>query len=95
MNVHLQPNYKYLKINIMSKEIELYKKTQMKLLVCPDCASSDIEFKVWYNPNDRKSTAFELDDGELNDGWCHTCEDEISHCVESKNEYNFEKNEAN
>lgn len=95
MNVHLQPNYKYLKINIMSKEIELYKKTQKKLLVCADCGSSDIEFKVWYNPNDRKSTAWELDDGEIADGWCKSCEEEISHCVESENEYNFEKNEAN
>lgn len=64
--------------------IELYKKTQRKLLVCPDCASSEIEFKVWYDPNDRKSTAWELDDGELEDGWCHSCNDEISHCVESK-----------
>tara|TARA_R110002020_G_scaffold112870_1_gene259750 strand:- start:1105 stop:1380 length:276 start_codon:yes stop_codon:yes gene_type:complete len=84
MNAVFKQNYKYLKINIMSKAIELYKKTQRKLLVCPDCASSEIEFKVWYDPNDRKSTAFELDDGELEDGWCHSCNDEISHCVESK-----------
>ena len=59
-------------------------KNKQTLLVCPDCASSDIEFKIWYNPNDRKSTAFELDDGGLEDGWCHSCNDEISHCVESE-----------
>ncbi len=60
------------------------------ICVCPYCASDDIEFLIWWNPNDTTSTAHELDRngaGIDQRGYCHRCEKDIKYCdeVQKKN----------
>jgi len=52
-------------------------KERKTLFVCPKCTSSDIQFMVWVNPNDREIKAVDCISDEMFDGYCNSCEESI------------------
>jgi len=54
-------------------------------LVCPDCASSDVDVRVWANVNNVANAVDlkEYQDSE-EDAWCNSCESEQKHLNESE-----------
>jgi len=54
------------------------------LFVCPECASSDIEFMVWANPNDREVKAFDCLPDQIYDGYCNSCKENIKYFNDSQ-----------
>ena len=59
-------------------------KENKTLLVCPECASSDIQFMIWHNPNDLEIKAKDCETDDVFDGYCNSCEENIKHYNESE-----------
>lgn len=46
-------------------------------LYCSLCGSSDVEAKMWVNPNNKKIGSMCSDFTEKEDNWCKTCEEHV------------------
>lgn len=46
---------------------------KMKMMYCPICGSTDVEVKMWVNPNEDQLTGCGAWSGEENDYWCNDC----------------------
>lgn len=51
-------------------------------LYCPQCGSSDVEERVWVNPNTREIRY--NDSIEEEDCWCSICEEHVELCTLSE-----------
>ena len=49
------------------------KKINPTMLVCEDCGSSDVETKMWVNPN-TDELKDSCSDGESDDNYCNNCQ---------------------
>ena len=48
-------------------------KKDLNTLYCADCGSSNVETKMWVNPNTGEIDYSSFDRLEEEDNWCHSC----------------------